>query len=223
MLRTSGTRQTSKPKSEPYFSKQQMGNSRTDNSPQQVSSATAGETSAGRTSLPSYCDFCTECPVEEEEPSWSLFEGECHHQDARKCTLRMKQEYLDQFENPFDLRDKYKNHTAESESTLKSWPSLKSTHSISPPASISKQTPGWTGEYSSINEYGASPETSQWTGEYSSMIEYSASPEVSQWTGQYSDPYEYSVSPKMTRLGKWTESDVPGKPDFKWILEYTPE
>ncbi|KAF5629079.1 hypothetical protein F25303_10299 [Fusarium sp. NRRL 25303] len=203
MLRTSGTRQTSKPKSEPYFSKQQMGNSRTDNSPQQVSSVTAGETSAGRTSLPSYCDFYTKCPVEEEEPSWSLFEGEWH-QDARKCSLRMEQEYLDQFENPFDPRDKYKNHTVESESILKCWSSLKSTHSISPPASISKQTPGWTGEYSS-------------------MIEYSASPEVSQWTGQYSDPYEYSVSPKMTRLGKWTESDVPGKPDFKWILEYTPE
>ncbi|KLP07132.1 uncharacterized protein FFB20_04751 [Fusarium fujikuroi] len=197
MLRTSGTRQMPKPESEPLFSKQQMGNSRTGDSPQQVSSVSTGETSAGRTSLPSYCNFYTECPVEEEEPSWSLFEGEWH-QDTRKCTLRMKQEYLDQFENPFDQWDKYKNHTAESESTLQSWPSLKSTHSIS------KQTPGWTGEYSS-------------------MIEYSASPEVSQWTGQYSDPYEYSVSPKMTRLGKWTESDAPGKPDFKWILEYTPE
>ncbi|KAF5987202.1 hypothetical protein FBULB1_2087 [Fusarium bulbicola] len=203
MLRTSGTRQMSKPKSESLFYKQPKGNSRTDYSSQQVSSATAGETSAGRTSLPSYCDFYTECPVEEEEPSWSLFEGEWH-QDTRECTLRMKQEYLDQFENPLDPWDKYSNHTTESESTLKSWSSPKSTHSTSPPASNSKQTPGWTGQYSS-------------------MIEYSASPEVSQWTGQYSDPYEYSVSPKMTRLGIWTESNVPGKPDFKWIQEYTPE
>ncbi|KAF5588049.1 hypothetical protein FPANT_6704 [Fusarium pseudoanthophilum] len=113
-------------------------------------------------------------------------------------------------------------HT-ESESTLKSWPSPKSTESISPPASDSKQTLGWTGQYSSMKEYGASP-TSQWTGEYSSMIQYSASPEVSQWTGQYSHPYEYSVSPKMTRLGKWEKSTIPGgEPDFKWILEYTPE
>ncbi|KAG5774279.1 hypothetical protein H9Q72_000347 [Fusarium xylarioides] len=222
MLRTSGTRQMSKPKSEPGFHKQPKGNSRTDYSPQQVSSVTAGETSTERTSLPSYCDFYTECPVEEEESSWSLFEGEWH-EDSIKCTLRMKQEYPDQFENPFDAWDKCSNHTAESESTLKSWPSLKSTHSISPPASQSKQTAGWTGQYSSMTEYDASPEATQWTGEYSSMIEYSESPEVSQWTGQYSDPYEYSVSPKMTRLGKWTESNVPGKPDFKWIQEYTPE
>ncbi|KAF5609885.1 uncharacterized protein FSUBG_3666 [Fusarium subglutinans] len=203
MLRTSGSRQMSKPKSESLFYKQPKGNPGTDYSPQQVSSATAGETSAGQTSLPSYCDFYTECPVEEEEPSWSLFEGEWH-QDTRECTLRMKQEHLDQFENPFDPWDKYSNYTTESESTLKSWSSPKSTHSTSPPASNSKQSPGWTGQYSS-------------------MIEYSASPEVSQWTGQYSDPYEYSVSPKMTRLGIWTESNVPGKPDFKWIQEYTPE
>ncbi|KAF4493854.1 hypothetical protein FAGAP_10034 [Fusarium agapanthi] len=200
LLRTSGTRQMSKPKSEPFFSKQQMGNSITDYSPQQVSSVTAGETSAGQTSLPSYCDSYTECPVEEEEPSWSLFEGEWH-QDTRKCTLRMKQEYIDQFENPFDPWDKSSNHTAESESTLKSWSSPKSSDSTSPPPSNSNG----------------------WTGEYSSMIEYSASPEVSQWTGQYSDPYEYSVSPRMTRPGIWTESNVPGKPDFKWIQEYTPE
>ncbi|KAF5709946.1 hypothetical protein FMUND_9790 [Fusarium mundagurra] len=223
MLRTSGTRQMSKPKSEPVFYEQPKGNSRTDYSSQQVSSVSAGETSAGRSSLPSYCDFYTECPVEEEEPFWSLLEGEWH-EDPRKCTLRMKQEYLDQFGNPFDAWDKYKNYTAESESNLKSWPSPKSTHSISPPTSDSKQIPGWTGQYSSTTEYVASPEATQWTGEYSSMIEYSASPEVSQWTGQYSDPYEYSVSPKMTRLGKWEKSMIPrDKPDFKWILEYTPE
>ncbi|KAF5679354.1 hypothetical protein FDENT_8746 [Fusarium denticulatum] len=200
MLRPSGTRQMSKPKSESLFSEQPKGNTRPDYPSHQVS----------------------KCSVEEEEPSWSLFEGEWH-EDTRKCTLRMKQEYLDQFENPFDPWDKYSNHTSQSESTLKSWPSPKSTDSISPPASDSKQTPGWTGQFSSMTECGASP-TSQWTGEYSSMIEYSASPEVSQWTGQYSDPYEYSVSPKMTRLGKWEKSMIPGgEPDFKWILEYTPE
>ncbi|KAF5593086.1 hypothetical protein FPCIR_5408 [Fusarium pseudocircinatum] len=222
MLRTSGTRQISKPKPKSLFSGKSKGNTRTDYSSQQVSSVSAGETSAGRTCLPSYCDFYTECPVEEEEPSWSLFEGEWH-EDSRKRTLRMKQEYLDQFENPFDPWDKYSNHTSESESTMRFWPSPKSTDSISPPASDSKQTPGWTGEYSSMSEYGTSP-TSKWTGEYSSMIEYSASPEVSQWTGQYSDPYEYSVSPKMTRLRKWEKSMIPGgEPDFKWILEYTPE
>ncbi|KAF5625716.1 hypothetical protein F52700_9082 [Fusarium sp. NRRL 52700] len=160
MLSTRGTRQMSKPKSESFFYKQPKGNSRNDYSPQQVSSVTAEETSAGRTSPPSYCDFYTECPVEEEEPPWSLIEGEWH-QDIRKCTLRMKQEYLDQFENRFDPWDKYNNHTAESESTLKSWSSHKSTHSTSPPASNSKQTLGWTGEYSSITEYGARPEVSQ--------------------------------------------------------------
>ncbi|KAF5562640.1 hypothetical protein FNAPI_3079 [Fusarium napiforme] len=219
MLRTSGTRQMTNPKSESLFSEKSKGNTRTDYSPQHVSSVSAGETSAGRTSLPSYCDSYTECPVEEEKPSWSLFEGEWH-EDSRKCTLCMKQEYPDQFENPFDTWDKYSNNTSESESTSESWPSAGS---ISPPASDSKQTPDWTGQYSSMTEYGASP-NSQWTGEYSSMIEYSASPEVSQWTGQYSDPYEYSVSPKMTRLGKWEKSMIPGgEPDFKWILEYTPE
>lgn len=175
MPNTSGTSQMSKSKSEPLFSDQQMGYSELEYSSQQVSSVTAGEASAGRTSLPSYCDFYTECPVEEEEPTWSLFEGEWH-EDAKECTLRMKQEYLDQFENPFDLWDKYNNHTTEPESTLKSRPKPKST-CISPPASNSKQTLGWTGEYASMTEYGASPK-------------------VSQWTGQYSDPYEYSVSPK---------------------------
>ncbi|KAI1063957.1 hypothetical protein LB506_005295 [Fusarium annulatum] len=185
MLRTSGTRQMPKPKSELFFSQQKMGNSRNGDSPQQVSSVSAGETSAGRTSLPSYCNFYTEYPVEEEEPSWSLFEGEWH-QDTRKCSLRMKQEYLD--------------HLGQASKALT--------------ASQNKPLAGL---------YGASPEALKWTGEYSSMIEYSASPEVSQWTGQYSDPYEYSVSPKMTRLGWWTESDAPGKPDFKWFLEYTPE
>ncbi|KAF4950484.1 hypothetical protein FGADI_8190 [Fusarium gaditjirri] len=200
MLKTSGTSQMSMSKSELHFYRQEMGNSTIVYSSQQASSVTAGETSAERTSLPSYCDFYTECPVEEGEPTWSLFEGEWH-EDARRCTLRMKQEYLDQFENPFEPWDKY---TAEPESTLKSWPKPKST-SVSPPASNSKQTLGWTGEYSSMTEYGASPK-------------------VTQWTGQYSDPYEYSVSPKLTRLGKWTKSVVPGgKPDFKWILEYTPE
>ncbi|KAH7253501.1 uncharacterized protein BKA55DRAFT_509592 [Fusarium redolens] len=204
MLNAGRTRHMSKSKSMPLPSKQKMGYSKIDYSSQQVSSVSAGETSAARTSLPSYCDFITECPVEEEDPSWSLFEGEWH-EDAKKCTLRMKQEYLDQFENPVDPWDKYYNHTAEPESTLESWPKPKSTCSISPPASKSKQTPGWTGEYSSMTEHGASPK-------------------VSQWTGQYSDPYEYSVSPTMTRLGKWAKPLVPGgKPDFKWILEYTSE
>ncbi|EWG53746.1 hypothetical protein FVEG_12111 [Fusarium verticillioides 7600] len=204
----------SKPKSESLFSKQSKRNTRTDYSSQQVSSVSAGETSTERTSLHSYCGFYTECPAEEEESSWSLLEGEWH-EDTRKCTLCMKQEYLDQFEDPFDPWDTYRNHTSESESTLESWPSTKSTDSISSPARDSKQTPGWTGQYSSLTEYVASP-TSQWTGEYSSMIEYSVSPEASQWTGQYSDPYEYSVSPKMTRLGKWEKSMIPGgEPDSK--------
>ncbi|KAF4339238.1 hypothetical protein FBEOM_6858 [Fusarium beomiforme] len=153
--------------STPKLYKQKMGYSKIDYSSQQVSSVSAGETSGAQTSFPSNCNFLSIRPVEDEYPRRGLSEGDWHTNPS-ECARRLRQEYLDRFEDPYT--NAY--HTAR-ESTLKPWPKPRSTYYSS---SILNSHSGWTGEYSKTNEDGASPAAKSWTGEYSDPYEYRASP-----------------------------------------------